>query len=172
MAIMILFGTSVATTGKFSTLAYVEAPTFDHRVRSSTQLDIGAVNQLCGEERYDEALRLLDRFIRAYPQSAWVAYAHYSAGLIYLHIAYRSTLGLFPSYDPVHVAAGLDHLEISATISPNVRLVEESCWLRAKGFLMLERPDEALLELQKMELLDGSLKTEAADLIRKIQARG
>jgi len=157
------------STDEYYPLTIIESIEFDSRVRGPGQEDLDAAQHLYAEGEPDESLRLLERYVRAFPRSGVIDYVHYSAGAIYLMRSQRSFLSLFPSYDQERVRRGLAHLDSAAHISTNLRIVENSRWLRAKAFLMVRRPEDALGELEKLRSLKGSKSSQASQLISEIQ---
>ena len=160
---------SSLTTSKYYDLTQMDGLEFESRVRGPGQEDFAIAYQHFSEGRYDESIRLLERYIRAFPHSDLVDYAHYSAGAIYLLASHKSFLSLFPSFDPERVMKGLDHLNVAASTASNVRVIDDSHWLRAKGFLMLHRIEDALSELRIVESLNGPKRDQASELIARIR---
>jgi len=159
---------NVLTKGPLVDLARVGYPQYEAVLRSAGDSDIGLAVRMLRGGHPQESLLLLERFCRAYPENDMREYAHYLAGAIYLSDAQESLLGMFVSYDLSRVRAGMTHLGEALRFSGNPRLTEESHWLRAKGFLMLERPAEALAELETVRRLDGARANDAAQLMGKI----
>jgi len=162
---------SVLTKGPFVDLARVGYPQYEAVLRSAGDSDIGLAVRMLRGGHPEESLLLLERFCRAYPESDMREYAHYLAGAIYLSDARESLLGMFITYDLSRVRAGMAHLGEALRLSGNPRLTEESHWLRAKGFLMLERPAEAVAELEAARRLEGARAEDAAQLMGKILTR-
>jgi len=175
LAIVGLVAASWLNTSKYYGLTKMDGLPFESIVRGPGEQDFVIAQQLFSEKRYDESIRQLERFLKAFPRSELADYAHYSAGAVCLVGSQRSVVLLFPSHDPAHVRQGLNHLDIAVHTSSNVRIIEESHWLRAKGFLMLDMPEEAIAELGKVESLDGVRKADAFHLaatIKEIKKRG
>jgi tetratricopeptide (TPR) repeat protein len=168
IAVIGLVVASRMMTSRYYDLTGIDGLTFEDVVRSPEEVDFARAQQLFAEQRYDETIDDLERFLRAFPHSELADYAHYAIGAVNLLASRRSIAWLFPSFEEQRVMQGLAHLEISARTSPNRRIVEESHWLRAKGFLMLDRPAEALAELTRVELLGGARKKDADQLIAAI----
>jgi hypothetical protein len=161
----------VSTTvgSRFFALASVETSDFDSRVRGPGQNDITYASQLFTEGKIDESIQVLERYIRAYPQSEFIDYVHYAAGAVYLSGARRSILSLFPRYSKGQVDRGLVHLDAAIAGSSNPRIVEESLWLHAKGELMRDRPTNAAEDLGQIVKLGGPRQEDAARLLSQIQ---
>jgi hypothetical protein len=154
---------------KYYPLTGIEGVEFESRVRGPGQEDLDAAQQFYAEGQPDESIRVLERYIRAFPRSEVIDYVHYSTGTIYLLSSRRSFLSLFPSYDHERVMHGLDHLDSALHNSTNVHIIENSHWLRAKAFLMRHRPYDALVELEGLKSLGGSRSDQASELISEIR---
>ncbi|MGB5875262.1 MAG: hypothetical protein WBH56_16200 [Bacteroidota bacterium] len=169
--VLLLLGADWMLTDPYAELARVERPEFRVMVRGGDQEDIDLAYRLLDAGQHEGSLRLLERFVRAFPESEILDYVHYSAGAVYLMTAQRSFLSLFLSYDRERTAAGLDHLRHAIDHSSNMRLIEESHWLRAKGYLMLHFPEEAREELQLVIGLDGGRKNDATRLFHEVSRK-
>lgn len=170
-----LVATSSLVTDRYYPLTHIERLDFESRVRGPGVEDFAKAYEAFGEGHYDESIRLLERFIRAYPKSELVDYAHYSAGAIYLVSSKRTFISLFPSFDLDRLNRGMEHLELAIRKSSNPRTVENSHWLQAKGYLMSAQPERAIAELQVIASLNGLKRDEAKRLmseIREIQKGG
>jgi len=166
--VLMLVGADWMLTSSYAELARVERPEFNVMVRAGEQEDIDLAYRLLDAGQHEEALRLLERFARAFPESEIIDYVHYSAGAVYLLTAQRSFLSLFLSYDRERTVSGMGHLRQAIDHSSNMRLIEESHWLRAKGYLMLQSPEEAREELQLVIGLDGGRKKDATRLFHEV----
>jgi tetratricopeptide (TPR) repeat protein len=166
--ILILLGVDWVLRDPYAELAQVEGPEFNVLVRAGGQEDIDLAYRLLDAGQREEALRLFERYARAFPQSEIIDYVHYSAGAVHLRSAQRSFFSLFLSYDQDRTAAGMTHLRDALDRSANMHLIEESHWLLAKGYLMLHMPEEAREELQLVMGLDGWRKNDATRLFHEI----
>jgi hypothetical protein len=61
-------------------------------------------------------------------------------------------------------------LDVAIATTSNRRLLEESRYLVAKGFLMLNRPAEAIAQLDTLRSLNGPRSEEAMQMIERIHA--
>ncbi|MFQ5797915.1 MAG: tol-pal system YbgF family protein [Bacteroidota bacterium] len=165
----VLVVASALTTSRYYSLTKIDRLEFESRVRGPGLQDFAMAYQSFSESRYDEAIRLLERFIRAFPQSELVDYAHYSAGATYLVSSEQSFLSLFPSFDHERVTRGLEHLELAIQKSSNPRTIEDSRLLRARGYLMLDKSKKAIAELRIVESLNGLKREQASRLISELQ---
>jgi hypothetical protein len=165
---LFLFGAGWLLESRYAGLAIVERPQFEVLIRSGEQEDVDIAYRLLNAGNTEEALRLLERYVRAFPESEIADYAHYSAGAIHLMDAKNSYFWFFHMYDPERTRAGMDHLRLAIDRSSNFRLIEESHWLRAKGYLMQEMPEEASEELQLVIGFDGLRKIDATRLLHEI----
>jgi len=166
--VLLLIGADRLLTDPYAELARVERTEFNVLVRAGEQEDVDLAYRLLDAGQHEEALRLFERFARAFPESDIIDYVHYSAGSVYLMTAQRTFLSLFLSYDRERSVAGMDHLRHAIDHSSNMRLIEESHWLRAKGYLMLRLPEEAREELQLVIGLGGRRKNDATRLLHEI----
>ena len=164
-----LFLSSSITTSKYLELAEQAKPEFDIPLRGPAAEDFTQARQLFVEGKYDESIRTMERHIRAFPQGDLVDFAHYVAGATYLASSRKSYLTLFPSFDADRVRQGMSHLELAITTSTNIRVIEDARWLRAAGYLMLGRPQEAVDELHAVASLNGVKKEEALRLASRIE---
>jgi tetratricopeptide (TPR) repeat protein len=165
---LFIFGAGWLLESRYAGLASVERPQFEVLVRSGQQEDVDIAYRLLNAGKREEALRLLERYVRAFPESEIADYAHYSAGAIHLMAAEKSFFWFFHMYDRERALAGMDHLRLAIDRSSNYRLIEESHWLRAKGYLMQEMPEEARGELQLVIGFDGLRKIDATRLLHEI----
>ncbi len=136
---------SELTKGKYYDLARTVDLDFSGRWRGDQDDQIErARREYAGGDR-DGAIRELERVIRTRPGGESIAVVHSMVGAMILGTAERSFLGLFPRFDEKRVLQALEHLTLSMQ-STNVRVVEEAHWLRMKGFLMLNKPQDAIRE--------------------------
>jgi len=119
---------------------------------------------------YSKSLSLLDRHIRLQPNDDLAPYVHYSAGAVCLIASKRNYFALFQTYDAALISEALQHLSLAMSRSTNRRLLEESRFLRAKGFLMLNKPFEAIAVLDTVRSLNGPRSDEAMQMIERIHA--
>jgi tetratricopeptide (TPR) repeat protein len=157
------------TKSKYYELAIVDETTYDMHVRAAQHDDVRAAQDLFVSGRYEESIRLLERFIRAYPESDLLVYIHRNVGAMYLYSAPRSILSLFPHYDRTAVLKGLGHIDASLDPSATGRQNEESYWLQAKGLLMLDRSAEAMQILERIKELNGRRGDQAEVLMKSIE---
>ena len=179
VVLLILVGglalTSSLTTSEYYSLTEIQRLDFESRVRGPGLQDFDMAYEAFSKGQYDETIRLLERFIRAFPESDLVDYAHYSVGVTYLVSSRKSFITFFPSFEDGSVIRGLEHLELAIQKSSNPRTIEDSHWIRAKGYLMLEKPERALVELLIVQSLNGLRKAQASRLtleINEIQEEG
>ena len=157
------------TTSEYFSLTSIENLGFESSVRGPGVHDFDLAYEAFSKDQFEEAIRLLERYIRAYPKSDFVDYAHFAVGATYLVSAKQSFLTLFPSFERERVSRGLEHLQTTIRTSSNPRIIEDSHWLRAKGYLMLNEPEKAIDELSAVESLGGSKKEQASRLIGEIR---
>jgi hypothetical protein len=99
-----------------------------------------------------------------------MAVVHWMVGAMLLGTAERGVWGLFPHYDEKRAVQALEHLTL-AMRSTNVRVVEEAHWLRMKGFLMLNKPQDAIREGEEVVRREGEGGAEVMKLLREIKDR-
>ncbi len=173
VVLMILVGglalTSSLTTSEYYPLTVIQRLDFESRVRGPGLQDFDMAYEAFSGGQYDETIRLLERFIRAFPENELVDYAHYSVGATYLVSSRKNFMTLFPSFEDGSVIRGLENLELAIQKSSNPRTIEDSHWIRAKGYLMLDKPERALAELLIVQSLNGLRKEQASRLILDIK---
>jgi hypothetical protein len=124
-------------------------------IRTVGPEDFAVAYRMMMEGEYDQSIHLMERYAKAYPTNAMVAYAHYLTGASYLLSSTQNMLLIFPYYDRARVAAGISHLGLALADSTTPRVLsEEARWLRAKGYLRLDRPKDAVDDLHAVELLE------------------
>lgn len=148
-------------------LLKVESPEVDVNVRGVGEDDINTAHMLFRDGKHRQAILLLERFTKAYPQSPMTAYAEYSLGAMYLASANRRVLGVLQWFDRSTVEAGLEHLAASLDCSRSPRIIEESHWLRAKGLLMLNDEVRARQELAVVAAQHGVRESD----VRRLEGR-
>lgn len=125
---------------------------------------------LCNRGEYEDAAKLFERQARAFPRSELADYAQYSAGAVYLRWSEWRVASFYVGYDRRRVEEGLVHLREVVRSATNRRLLEDTHWLLAKGHLMAGRIGDALDEFRYVEEMEGSRSTDAARMIRELQA--
>jgi ElaB/YqjD/DUF883 family membrane-anchored ribosome-binding protein len=170
LLLVVLLTVSKENTSKYYALARIDPVEFVSRVRGFGEDEIQSASSLFSDGRWDESIKVLEWYTRAFPQSDRIDYVHYFAGSVYLLSAPRSYLTLFPSFDRDRVLRAIAHLERAARSPSSQRIREESHWLLAKAYLMLEMPTKASEELERVLSVNGQKKAEAAALIAAIQA--
>ena len=164
-----LFIASALSTDKFLKLAYSSKLEFEIPVRGPDVAEFTLAQQFFTDGHFDESIRTMERYLRAFPQSPRLDFAHYAAGATYLASARHTVLTFFPSADLQKVQLGMQHLEAAVELSGNPRLVEDARWLRGAGFLLMDKPAEAIMELRAVVQMNGPKKDAAFQLIEKIQ---
>ncbi len=155
------------TAPEYYSAAKVDGAEYVSGVRGADEF--AAAHALIARGETDEATSVLERYMRAFPLAQHIDYAHYLAGAAYLVSAHHSVLTLFPSFDRDRAYTAIRHLEAAAEHSGNLRIQEESHWLLAKAWLMLERPDAGLAELRQVLSMNGPRKTAALELSTELQ---
>jgi outer membrane protein assembly factor BamD (BamD/ComL family) len=160
----------VPPSSPYSELASLREFDFGATVRGVELEEFELAFSLYREGRYEESIGLFERYIRAFPRSALLEYAHYSAGASYLRWSEWRFMSFFIGFDRKRVQNGMDHLRTVVQISGNSRLLEDTHWLIAKGHLMLSDPGPAMDELYLLMQMEGARRDEAAGMIGGLQA--
>ncbi len=163
---------SSLTRPPYDGLAQIARSDLEFKTRGDMRDELALVPALCSEGRFDDVIRISERFVRAYPASDLAGFAHYSAGLGYLASARRSALGLFPSYEKTRVEKALNHLTWVAGDTTRNPLAEDALWLKAKGFLMVADTEAARTALSRLLAMNGRRREESQELIRRIDMPG
>jgi hypothetical protein len=93
---------------------------------------------------------------------------HYSAGAICLKSARSTILTFLPAYNEEQVMKGLAHLRHASLTAPSQDLRDQSRFLRAKGFLMLQQDAEAIAELDSVIDSGSGRSAEATLFVERI----
>jgi len=163
---------SALTAGRYDDLTALGRIELDVRFRGSDAEDLVRARALHGEGDVDEALVQLDRFLRMNPEGESADFARVLAGSIRVGGAESSVLGLFRRFDEGRIMLGLRDLLLVVSRSENPRLVEEACWVVAKGYLMLDRPGDAAEHLRRVVAGGGLRVRDAEGLLEEINRRG
>ena len=159
----------IPASSPYGTVASLHDFDFGATVRGVEVEEFNVGFDLYREGKYEETIRLFERYIRAFPNSRMVAYAHYAAGAAYLRWSEFRFFSFFIGFDKSRVRHGLEHLREVAQSSSNGRLLEDAHWLLAKGELMLSNLQAANDELRIVVRMNGSRRDEAADMIETLQ---
>jgi hypothetical protein len=159
----------VPHSSPYGVLASTDDFDFGATVRGVDLEDFEVPFAMYGEGKYEESIRLFERYIRAYPRSGLLEYAHYSAGAAYLRWSEWRVATFFIGFDRNRVMEGVKHLEEAVRISSNRRLQEDARWLLAKSDLMLTDVDAAAQKLRAIALMNGSRREEAVNLIQALE---
>jgi len=169
--LVVLLGASVLaselTKGRYHDLARVDRVDFGVRWRGDAEEQIEwARREFVGGDR-DAAIRELERIVQLRPAGESMSVVHLMAGQMLLTTAEESVCGLFPRYDRQRVTRGMDHLAFAAQ-STNNRVAEEAHWFRLKGFLMLDKPEEAKKEGEEVMRRHGEYENQTVILLDEI----
>ena len=159
----------VPSSSPYGPLASMQDFNFGATVRGVDLEDFSSAFDLYQKGKYDDSIRLFERYIRAFAHGPLVEYAHYSAGAAYLRWSEWRLLSLFIGFDKDRVQRGIDHLQEVVNISNRKRLLEDAHWLLAKGRLMQADVPRALEEFQVVEAMGGERREDAAGMIRVLQ---
>jgi hypothetical protein len=169
-ALLILIGTNLLSADKLDELTGIDRTAFTWNARGTDNSDIAGAYFCFTNGEYAKSLTLLDRYLRLEPRGDLAPYVHYTAGAVCLIASRESYFTLFRTHNRTRVSEALQHLSIAIGQTSNRRLLEESRFLRAKGYLMLHRPYEAIAELDTVRTLSGPRSEEAMQMIERIHA--
>jgi hypothetical protein len=158
--------------GRYDELIGIDRTVFEWNVRGPGDGEVAVAYHFFTGGDYEQSLAHLERYMRAHPEDIVEGYADYTAGVVSLLAARKSTFGLFPTTSSAVVSRGLEHLDRAARRTTNVRLMEEAHFLRAKGFLMLGQKDAALSELEAVRRMGLVRGEEAAQMTARLQVLG
>jgi hypothetical protein len=148
----------------YDKLARIQNSELDIRTREALHDDLRSASVMYAEGRIEEGVQFLERYLRVNPASPVKPYAHYAAALGYLVGARRAGFYVFLGYDTSMVQRAIVHLDAAEGDAPSMAK-EDIKWYRAKAYLMLEKPQAALFELDA--IVDGcGLRSDQAKLMR------
>lgn len=142
----------------------------EFRTRQIGDDDLKSATARYSEGRFNEGARHLDRYVRIHPQSPIVGYVRYSAALGYLAGARAYRLGIVPVADTIAVRRALALLAQAADDSSTQAITDDIRWYRALALLLVEDPESALLELERVVAAGGDRADDAVTLIDRILA--
>jgi hypothetical protein len=169
-ALVIIITANLLTADKLDELTGIDRTAFTWNARGTDNSDIAGAYFCFTKGDYAKSLSLLDRYLRLEPRGDLGPYVHYTAGAVCLIASRQSYFTLFQTHNGTRVSEALHHLSLAIAQTSNRRLLEESRFLRAKGYLMLHRPDEAIAELDTVRSLGGPRSEEAMQMIERIHA--
>ena len=169
-ALVLVITANLLTADKLDELTGIDRTAFSWNTRGTDNSDIAGAYFCFTNGDYAKSLSLLDRYLRQEPRGDLGPYVHYTAGAVCLIASKQSYFTLFQTHNGTRVSEALQHLSLAIAQTSNRRLLEESRFLRAKGFLMLHRPDEAIAELDTVRALSGPRSEEAMQMIERIHA--
>ena len=169
-AILILVGANQLFADKLDELTGIDRTAFTWNARGTDNSDIAGAYFFFTNGEYARSLALLDRYVRLEPLGDLAPYVHYTAGAVCLIASRQGYFSLFQTHDKTRVLEALQHLSLAIGQTSNHRLLEESRFLRAKGYLMLHRPYDAIAQLDTVRALGGPRSEEAIQMIERIHA--
>jgi hypothetical protein len=169
-ALVIVISMNLLSANKLDELTGIDRTAFTWNARGTDNSDIAGAYLCFTNGDYAKSLTLLDRYLRLEPHGDLAPYVHYTAGAVCLIASKQSYFSLFPTHNGPRVSEALRHLSLAIDQTSNRRLLEESRLLRAKGYLMLHRPDEAIADLDTVRSLNGPRSEEAMQMIERINA--
>jgi hypothetical protein len=169
-ALVIVISMNLLSANKLDELTGIDRTAFTWNARGTDNSDIAGAYLCFTNGEYAKSLSLLDRYLRMEPRGDLAPYVHYTAGAVCLIASRESYFTLFQSHNGTRVSEALHHLSLAIGQTSNRRLQEESRLLRAKGNLMLHRPDEAIADLDTVRSLNGPRSEEAMQMIERIHA--
>jgi tetratricopeptide (TPR) repeat protein len=170
VALLIVISTNLLSADKLDELTGIDRTAFTWNARGTDNSDIAGAYFCFTNGEYAKSLTLLDRYLRLEPRGDLAPYVHYTSGAVCLIASRQSYFTLFQTRNSTQVSEAIQHLSLAIAQTSNRRLQEESRFLRAKGYLMLHRPDEAIAELDTVRSLSGPRSEEAMQMIERIHA--
>jgi hypothetical protein len=169
-ALLVVISTNMLSTGKLDELTNIDRTAFTWNARGTDNSDIAGAYFCFTNGDYAKSLTLLDRYLRLEPRGDLVPYVHYTAGAVSLIASKQSYLTIFQTHNGTRVSEALQHLSLAIGQTSNRRLLEESRLLRAKAYLLLQRPYDAIADLDTVRSLSGPRSEEAMQMIERIHA--
>jgi hypothetical protein len=169
-ALVTIISINIVTSNTLDELTGIDRTAFSWNARGTDNSDISAAYLSFTNGDYGKALSLLHRYLRVEPRGELTPYVQYTTGAVCLIASRQSYLSLFHGRNTRLVSEGLEHLSAAMSQTSNRRLLEESRLLRAKGYLMLQRPLAAIAELDTVRSLNGPRSEEAMQMIARIHA--
>ncbi len=169
-ALVIVLTANLLTADKLDELTGIDRTAFTWNARGTDNSEISGAYICFTNGDYGKSLTLLERYLRQEPRGDLAPYVHYTAGAVCLIASKQGYFSLFQTHSAARVSEALQHLSLAIGETTNRRLLEESRFLRAKGYLMLHRPDEAIAELDTLRSLSGPRSEEAMQMIERIHA--
>jgi hypothetical protein len=172
MSCFVIMAANSVWMGRYEELTGIDRTVFEWNVRGPGDGEVAIAYHFFTTGDYEQSLAHLERYMRSRPDERGEGFAEYTAGVVCLLSARKTMFGLFPTYSSSMVSRGLDHLKLAADRSTNPRLVEESHFLRAKGFLMLGQKEAALVEFDAVKALGLIRSEEASQIVARLQVLG
>jgi hypothetical protein len=170
VALVIIISVNLISANKLDELTGIDRTAFSWNARGTDDSDITGAYLSFTNGDYSKSLTLLDRYLRMEPRGDLAPYVHYTAGAVSLIASKTNYFNMFQTHNGTRVAEALQHLSLAISQTTNRRLLEESRFLRAKGYLMLHKPVEAIAELDSVRFLNGPRSEEAMQMIERIHA--
>ena len=162
---------SVLSAGRYDDLTALGPIELDVQFRGVDAEDLARAHAAHTDGENREALVHLDCFLRMNPYGESADFARVLSGSIRIEDAQSSVFGLFRRFDEEQIMLGLRDLLPVVARSENPRLIEEANWIVSKGYLMLDRPGEAVERLHRVVVVGGSRVQGAAELLEQINRR-
>jgi hypothetical protein len=153
---------------RYEELLRIDAEPMEWNVRGPQDADLAVAGYALAKGDEGDALRYLERYLRVHPESDVAPFVHYSAGAICLKSARSTILTFLPAYNEEQVMKGLAHLRHASLTAPSQDLRDQSRFLRAKGFLMLQQDAEAIAELDSVIDSGSGRSAEATLFVERI----
>jgi hypothetical protein len=166
----VLIGIRLSTSDYYA-LAETGELRIESVVRGPGAEDFEVARQRIERNDIHGAIRVLERYTRAFPEGVGTDYAHYCVGALYLKAARQTIVLLVPTFDTEDVNFALAHLAAAVQETRNDVLAEDACVLRAKGFIMINKPDAAIKELNNALNYNGPRQSEIHSLLRALAER-
>ncbi len=155
-------------------LAARALPTDDevHMVaRGAERGEVELAAHLMAGERFEDAARVLDWYISAFPNSEDVARAHFLSGLAHLRLSKKGFMGIFAGIDRQEVRSAEAHLLSAWMLSRSSDLSLEAAWYLARAQILLQEDGRARDFLEFVIKEKGPHSADAVRLEQELSGR-
>lgn len=133
------------------------------------EVDLGA--HLMAAHRFEDAARVLDWYISAFPKSDDLARANFLSGLTHLRLARKSFLGFFAGINREEVRRADAHFLNTVMLSGQSDLSVEATWYLARAQVLLGEEGNPGQYLELVMKNNGAHRDEAARLQEMLSGR-
>ncbi len=130
------------------------------------EVDLAA--HLLAGQRFDDAARVLEWYVAAFPNSEDIARAHFLAGLAHLRLSRRTLMGFFAGIDRQEVRNASAHLLSAWMLSRSSELSSDAAWYLARSQVLLQDEGSARQYLDLIIKEKGIHSADASQLEREM----